>query len=349
MACPTKGDCYAAVWARRVVKNGGARPSQNTIDAAATFYNTLVSASLLGKIKALNFIAPDSIIAASTPFIKGTGFDPWTNVGSMSAAGNLTVNGMTNTGTSQYYDTGLIPNALFSSVTNGGGTVYISELGADTRTPFGCKNAANTASFYMGSFSSAILCGLWNGTVGQGLLNTSQWLPGYYSANRTASNAASMYYGGGTSAHVSKDSINTTGGSLPDLKIFVLGFQDFNGTNGYSWNLNRLSFVAFHDGLTQSESLAFFNAISALRGALGGGAYLYFANDDMESYTNTDPVNGLNGGISGRTQWNGAYVARTAYASTYQTDDMESYTDLANVNGLNGGTGWNGAYVARSA
>jgi hypothetical protein len=69
--------------------------------------------------------------------------------------------------------------------------------------------------------------------------------------------------------------------------------------------------------------------------------------DDMESYTVTANLDGLNGGQVWFLFWGTPY---TSNDFTMQ-DDMESYTVAANLNGLNGGAAsspfWGGAYVDR--
>jgi hypothetical protein len=63
-----------------------------------------------------------------------------------------------------------------------------------------------------------------------------------------------------------------TGGgsdSLPTCEIYVFALNVNNSPAGPS--RNRLSFAAIHQGLSSSESLAFYNLIQALRTSLGGG------------------------------------------------------------------------------
>jgi len=57
-------------WATRVVTNGGALPSILTRWKSSIFMTSLDAAGVTPLIKALNFIAPDSLIAAQTPLIK---------------------------------------------------------------------------------------------------------------------------------------------------------------------------------------------------------------------------------------------------------------------------------------
>lgn len=67
------------------------------------------------------------------------------------------------------------------------------------------------------------------------------------------------------------------------------------------------------------------------------------SDDDMESYTNGELANGLNGG----TFWGNAVVDRSSAFGVQASDDMESNTDGALVNGLSSGTGWSAVYVDR--
>lgn len=63
--------------------------------------------------------------------------------------------------------------------------------------------------------------------------------------------------------------------------------------------------------------------------------------DDMESYANLMPVNGLNGGVS----WPSGYVDRANVLGFQAFDDIEAYANLAPLNGLDMGDGFSGAYV----
>ena len=92
-------------WARRVVANGGAFPSQNTINAMETLRLGVIAAGLDTSISSMLVLVPDSAIAASTPLFVGIGLDPWTNHGFVD--GDLTVEGMKGNGSSKYLDSGI--------------------------------------------------------------------------------------------------------------------------------------------------------------------------------------------------------------------------------------------------
>jgi hypothetical protein len=88
-----------------------------------------------------------------------------------------------------------------------------------------------------------------------------------------------------------------------------------------------------------------------LNGLSGGnfpGAYVehgpgILALDTMETYTDGTPLNGLNGGLG----FTGPYAERINWFGVQAIDTMESYADGAALHGLNGGTNWAGAYVDR--
>lgn len=65
------------------------------------------------------------------------------------------------------------------------------------------------------------------------------------------------------------------------------------------------------------------------------------AMDDMESYSNSDPLQGLNNGSG----FSAAYEDHVVYTGRKGEDDMESYADTAALDGLNGGIDWVSAYV----
>ncbi len=102
-------------WARRVVANGGAMPSQNTIIAMEVLRNSLEAQSLTNKIYTLCIFVPDSVIAASTPLVKIKGADPWTNSGFV--ASDLNIQGLKGDGV-KFLDTAIIPLAIATNNNN---------------------------------------------------------------------------------------------------------------------------------------------------------------------------------------------------------------------------------------
>lgn len=278
MACPTTGDCYAAVWARRVVKNGGARPSQNTIDAAGVFYNALVTAGIHTKIKVLNFIAPDNLIAAQTPFIVGTGLDPWTNMNFVS--GDLTVNGLKGDGTSKYLKTGFLGSTFGAGNYKAGLTAYCFDAPYGNNTLIGAIDAsAPNRLFRLAAYQNGTAFSAWNGNDGQGAVLRTDAFCGYICGNVTASNARAIYEASGAVAHNTLDSASGSSGGTdggPVVQLYAWAYNN-NGT-AQEFARNRMSFLAIHEGLSSSESSNLFNAVQALRVSLGGGYIASISN-----------------------------------------------------------------------
>src|SRR5688572_13026363 len=98
----------ATDWSQRVVANGGAVPSQQTIQCMETLRLTLIGMGLTNKLYTLCVFVPDSVIAASTPLFKHKGSDPWTNF--FFAQTNLNIDGLKGDGIQKAFDTGVLPN-----------------------------------------------------------------------------------------------------------------------------------------------------------------------------------------------------------------------------------------------
>jgi hypothetical protein len=110
-----------------------------------------------------------------------------------------------------------------------------------------------------------------------------------------------------------------------------------------AWASGELTFSVppqpphYHDSIVNTLRKLFF-ALAAL-GSGSGDTILY---DWMEDYTDSEAVNGLDGG-----EWvGGAYVDRVG---SLLWDFMEEYVDSELVNGLNLGNWVGGAYVDRNA
>lgn len=263
----------ATDWANRVVANGGASPSAGTVTALRTFWAGLISDGIASSILCLNPIAPDSLIAALTPFVRGIGSDPWTNHNFVSA--DLTVNGLIGDASSKYLDTGF--NALSGFTTNNSGmTIYEYTHATSSSTnndAFGAQadNAHCMNLLTHNGPDGQCYVDNYNNTVGQGRMTTSAPGNGYSSANRTASNAASYYFANSTTTHSAIVSMTTSGGSLPNLTEYMLALNFAGSVFSSSYSNARASFAAFHLGFSAANSLKFYNRIQTLRTSFGGG------------------------------------------------------------------------------
>ena len=250
-------------WANQVVTNGGARPSAGTISAADTFWNSIKSAGLDSLMISVNIIAPDNLIAATTPLYSTTGNNPWTNNNFVD--GDLSVNGLIGNGSSKWLDTGVATNGLNTN------SVGLSFYAYDSQTSGyeGDAGATNGGAInaYLGT---ADICywDCWN--TGGGRIHNNNFIKGFFLYNRDSSTTSQIYSansGNGWTAFASgtgQSSIGTSG----DVGSTTIGFWRQNG-NGYSGK--TFSFCAVHSGLTSTQGQNLYNAVQALRVALGGG------------------------------------------------------------------------------
>lgn len=252
---------YGQDWAIRVTKNGGAAPAAATIAALDTFMDTLTSAGLLSKIDCINAVVPDSLIAAMTPIWRKWGTDPWGNTNFV--AGDLTINGLLG-GAGKIISTGLVQGKALRLGQNTGWTFYLSVYGT------GLCGMLDTE--YQAVFSAANQV-LWdspfNGGPGRLTVTNASIEAGYYHFKRTSNSFSELYLSRSTFPHASMGT-NVTGG-IPALSSANTTLVPFMSRTGGSNMTARVSLRAYGQGLSASDSLAFYNAVQALRTALGGG------------------------------------------------------------------------------
>lgn len=258
-------------WMARVVTNGGAAVSAATGQAMNTFYGALNAVgTLIGKIKTCICVTPGSFIEAVTPLIKAAGNDPW---GGSAPNYDLTVNGIRAVNANIFLATGVVPSTTFASTSDGGLSCYVyTTTNADSSAvDMGSNNSnAQTCQLYTnfsGSPGSAF-GQIYNNTSGS--CGGAGHGTGFYCTNVTGAAAAALYYGSSSLGFTTLGTIATGGGSRPTNAIYAMGLST-NGTTTGTTTVRRYSFFAIHSGLTQTEAKALFNAVQALRVALGGG------------------------------------------------------------------------------
>lgn len=258
-------------WAARVVTNGGAAPSANTVAAVSNFCGALDAAGISVKMMLVNVFAPDNLIASITPLYKVFGNDPWTNNNFVAA--DIGVHGLKGNGTSKSLNTGAIPTTIFSgSSVQGGISLYNTFPDLGTGFDFNVIDAA--ANYFGLSCSNAgnSIGTIWNNTAGQGQLSVPGLMLGlgFVSASRVSTSSMNLYAANSINAFSSLGSSATTGGSVPTVQTLYAFARNNNGTIGV-WSGKRLSFAAIHSGLTSGETQALFNAVQQMRQAFGGG------------------------------------------------------------------------------
>ena len=183
--------------------NGGAAPSDATKLALHNFCAGLDTDSLTASMLAVNCIVPDSLIAATTPLIKGPGNDPWTNTNFV--AGDLTVAGIKGNASNKYLDTGVNPNTEMTATTSAGVTLYMPDLAGSAGSAFTESGiiSSNLSSDNFGLFPALNSVTHWNccGWAVGGEATAVVNLSGYYSGNRIANNDNRIFFANSTNPH----------------------------------------------------------------------------------------------------------------------------------------------------
>lgn len=260
-------------WAKRVVTNGGASPSSNTISSLSTFMFGMDAAGLTSKVPVVNTFVPDNLIAAITPLLMNSSnaINPWTNHNFV--AGDLTVNGLIGDGSSKYLDMGSSPSDFMTDgsassiyyITNAGSIAYnvfgsatgIGRLRAGWTTTSGWGN-------YGESFSDSNLV-LAN--------NNTAWFQGYVCSSKSTTSLLTIYLANSSTPHYAAGTNTGTDGagtnSPSNITTFV--FTSNEGGAPAGWCTARLSFAALGMGLSATDSSNLYNLIQALRTSFGGG------------------------------------------------------------------------------
>jgi len=267
-------------WADRVITNGGEKPSFNTIYTLYKFYRGLDFFGLTPLMVSVNCFVPDNLTASITPLIKVAGNDPWTNgsgfAGSKFVAGDLTVDGLKGNGIAKFLNTGVIAATSYNSE-NIGITAYamsISGTFTTGRHDIGAlENNFTTHRLSMPYSTTQVQFCCWGGgESGGGYFNSNalSGSRGYYSGNRTSDTYFALYQANSFTTHSVGGFVSASSyGNPPNISYFVFGKQD--SFYGSAYSDKRLSFVAFHYGLSLAQSSNFFNLVQAMRVGLGGG------------------------------------------------------------------------------
>lgn len=257
-------------WSQRVVANGGAAPSQATLDALDTFYAALVAAGLDTKMKVVNVYAPDSLIACLTPFIVGTGSDPWGNIGPFTAS-ELTVDGLKGDGTTMALDTGVLLETEFPAPSNSHGfTVYTFDGLNENKRDGGATDSGAVEQLHHLALASTLLN--YSTPSGSNVVSVANNnFAGYVCMMRVNATTLEVYRANSGTAHaLLGNAVGAKVGSLPAVRSFYVHASNNVGLLAFPCT-RRLSFAALHDGLSSAESSDLFDAIQQLRTDFGGG------------------------------------------------------------------------------
>ena len=261
-------------WLNRISLVAGTAPSQNQINAHDIFAKGLRSTTFFAKIKSANAFVNSGILAARTPFIKfTTDANTWTtDTYTLDAA--VTKDGLLGDGVGRLFTT-MTPAALFSSDGNCGGSVY-------------CFTTNNNAEFELGIFEDGVNCFQISTNYTDVKIRVDAWensdfngetqvaspnVGGFTSYSKVAANDSRVYFANSTTpfGQQGATNANVTGGTRGATKGIVVMTTATSAFVAIQPTTKRVSFVAFHDGLTFSETQSFYNLVQALRVNLGGG------------------------------------------------------------------------------
>lgn len=258
-------------WVNRIEAAGGVEPSAATLEAAQTFYDAILP--ILSKFEAINIIAPDSLIAAITPLYRASGHDSWVNNGINApfTGSDIGLSGLaSNDSDFQFLETGVGSGNLMVD-TSAGISIYCTAsdlVCAFDAGQFDGVSQALTLYFSCGGFDH---WDCWDQT-GNRLTGLSEDAVGFLSGNRIGNDTA-IYYASGPIPFTTI----ATGSTVPTAAVnpvYDTYFYTLNNTGSGSPTGNAIktySFMALHAGLTAAETEDLFDAVQALRIALGGG------------------------------------------------------------------------------
>lgn len=255
-------------WVTRINAAGGSSPSAANQRAHAFFYDRINSAGILSKLLIVNSFTPDNLIAAITPFIKGGGFNSWSN--SNFVSGDLSVNGLTGNGTNKSLNTGFSPVSVLDHTTGGIIVYNITNNNSTTECEVSSFDTATTKGFqFFDSFAGTFVgdCYYNGGSARISAVNVG--FLGYVSMQRISAVSFAVYKANSTTAHTSFGTNANDGGTPPTTNVACF-CTNSSGTLA-NFSAKQLSFISVTLGLTSSEDTSCFNAVQKLRTALGGG------------------------------------------------------------------------------
>ena len=260
-------------WARRVVANGGALPSANTISAMETLRTTLIAQGITNKIHALCMFT-DSVIASATPLFVHLGYPMWTN---NFVAGDLNVNGLKGDGSTKAMETGIRMQDFVPVDGSSGMSLIVTESASNAvNTTAGYMSAAGTVAFSLNASDAGVT--RWrNGTHGlevNTILTNDFGRVGFLSGNRYDNDDMVLFVASPLETHkLIQVKSNAFQADFSTDANTISIFAAKRGTTNESgtFTAQRISMVCIHDALTQAESSNFWWAVKTCREQLGGG------------------------------------------------------------------------------
>lgn len=257
-------------WVKRVIANGGSAPTLTERTATNTFDLALVAGGLDSLMISNILVISSSVIGALTPLYKSKGLDPYTNHNFV--IGDLTVNGMVGDGATKFASTGMGACLDFPALGDGGITAYTTTFVATSTRETGAADVGSVGAILnscdgVAGTTSALMWSTGAGGIASGA--NPNW-KGYTSVNRTANNNLSIYIASSGTVHAKiAQNVNAEVNFASNLPMYAWAWNNNGATANFSDR--RISYLGYHHGLTQAQSLTHFNAVQAFRTSLGGG------------------------------------------------------------------------------
>ena len=258
----------AQSWSERVVKNGGIKPSGDTVRTLSNFMCGLDNDNLTTKMKVVMCFVPDNLIAALTPLIVGGGRDPWLNSGAVPfTVAHLTKDGLigaTPTASGRYLKTGF-NSSMYNNTSSCGLTLYNTTATAGNQIDFGEGVAVNHVYMAIDYSGIGVIFDCLTNTTPR-LQKTNTGYTGYTSGNKTSPTVARIDQAKSTLAYNTFASQSNATGLFTSNEMYA---YDINPVQVAS--SKRFSFMALHDGLSFDDGSKFYNLVQTMRQQLGGG------------------------------------------------------------------------------
>lgn len=238
-----------------------------------TFVKTLKKNGVWNKMIVVNTLPNLGAIASTTiPLLVGP--SSWQNgpVGTNAYVNTDMTNDGLQGGGNKFLNVGCTPAQMWSSAANIGFSEYVfTYAGNSNWSEMGCTGGGNILQFFAGIGTGAVEFDCLNN--GNDVVSTtSPQIGGFYSGNRISATDCRIYFANSTNSFAQKGTTNTntqTGTLTGLVNIWAMGTNNSGPLFGSS---RKVSFLAWHQGLSSSECNLLFQAVQTFRTALGGGA-----------------------------------------------------------------------------
>lgn len=259
-------------WAARL-NASSITPSDVQVAASNVLVKTLKKTPVWNKMLVINTLLNlGNIVSTTIPLLVGpsawqngpTGTNPYVNA-------DLTNDGLLGNG-NKFLNVGCTPATLWSSAASVGFSEYVfSYVSNSNWSEMGCTGGGNILQFFSGIASGNMEYDCLN-NGNDVVATTSPQIGGFYSGSRVSATDSRVFFGNSTNTFAQKGTTNTntqTGTLTGLVNIWAMGTNN----SGPLFNTGRrISFMAWHQGLSLDETNILFSAVQTFRTSVGGGS-----------------------------------------------------------------------------